>query len=407
MSIKYLFKSLYNRKKIIILLVLQTIVYIFFVMNIFSIVMFKSNFIKNYKENFPIESGAYVKNITDGDSIEKNRNKAWQFIKYIETNKYIKSYRLCLKDGLNTKEFNIDTSKFKEEYIYTEDNFKDNIPWYRFNYGYYSEIEKYIDGNGFRMEDFQKDNEFIPVILGETYKKNYKKGDIIASNNLKFKVVGFLKKTILIMDIDPIINVQSSEKCFISPLTKSFLNEPYNLSMSMPHMIFTFSNNVNNSIIIKQIENKSKELGINLKLNNFYDDLNKFLPDLDSQILFEAIRVLIFTILSLGMFTLSFVYLISNRKKEVGVLYSIGASKKDIICMFCFDMIFIIAVAYLISIPIYLYMGKLVFFFFMNSFNILNLGVPFIIILLISFISLILPINNIIKLKPNELIGGK
>lgn len=75
--------------------------------------------------------------------------------------------------------------------------------------------------------------------------------------------------------------------------------------------------------------------------------------------------------------------------------------------MFCLDMVLIIGLAYLLSIPIYMYFGETVIYFFINDFNIINLGAPFLIMLLISLLSLIIPINNIIKLKPNELIRGR
>ncbi|NYC71662.1 putative ABC transport system permease protein [Clostridium beijerinckii] len=410
MSVKYCLKNLYIRKKIMLLLLFQAIVYIFFLMNLFSMSMFKSNFTKNYKENFPLENGAYIKDGIDSEKLEKEIGNVRKFIDYIEDNKNIKSYRLSVIDRLSTEEFNINTDDFKQQHTVNMD-YKNFIPLYRINYGYYSEIEKNIYGSGLKKEDFDKDNEFTPVILGEIFKKNYKIGDIISNDDKssKFKVVGFLKKDILILDgMNPAESTKSSEKGFIIPLTKTFLNEEnYMLPHSMKNMVFTFNNNLDNSAVIKQIIDKGKELGMNLEINNFYDSLNTFINDVDIQIRFESVKVLIYTLLSFGVFTLSFIYLINNRKREVGILYSLGASKKNIIFMFCLDMVLIIGLAYLLSIPIYMYFGETVIYFFINDFNIINLGAPFLIMLLISLLSLIIPINNIIKLKPNELIRGR
>lgn len=129
--------------------------------------------------------------------------------------------------------------------------------------------------------------------------------------------------------MNPAESTKSSEKGFIIPLTKTFLNEEnYMLPHSMKNMVFTFNNNLDNSAVIKQIIDKGKELGMNLEINNFYDSLNTFINDVDIQIRFESVKVLIYTLLSFGVFTLSFIYLINNRKREVGILYSLGASKK-------------------------------------------------------------------------------
>lgn len=410
MNIKYFFQNLYMRKKIMLLLLFQAIIYIFFLMNLFSMAMFKSNFTKNYKENFPLENGAYIKTGMDSEKLEKEIEKVREFINYVEDNKNIKSYRLSVTDRLSTEEFNINTDKFKQQHN-IDMNYKDFIQVYKLNYGYYSEIEKHIYGSGFKKEDFDKDNEVTPVILGEIYKKDYKLGDIISNDDksLKFKVVGFLKRNILFLNgSNPAQSTKSSEKSFIIPLTKTFLNkENYMLPHSMRNMVFTFNDDLDNSTVIKEITDKGKELGMDLEIDNFYDSLNIFLEDIDVQIRFETMKVLIYTILSFGVFTISFIYLINNRKREVGILYSLGASKKNIIFMFSLDMVFVISIAYLISIPIYMYFGQTIIFFFINDFNIINLGVPFIIMLFISLLCLVIPINNIIKLKPNELIRGK
>ncbi|NRT92134.1 hypothetical protein [Clostridium beijerinckii] len=170
MSVKYCLKNLYIRKKIMLLLLFQAIVYIFFLMNLFSMSMFKSNFTKNYKENFPLENGAYIKDGIDSEKLEKEIGNVRKFIDYIEDNKNIKSYRLSVIDRLSTEEFNINTDDFKQQHTVNMD-YKNFIPLYRINYGYYSEIEKNIYGSGLKKEDFDKDNEFTPVILGEIFKK--------------------------------------------------------------------------------------------------------------------------------------------------------------------------------------------------------------------------------------------
>lgn len=410
MDIKYFFKNLYMRKKIILLLIFQAIVYIYFLMNLSSFIMFKSNFIKNYKENFPLENGAYIKDGIDSQELKDEIENVREFVDYIDNNKDIKSYRLSVRDRLSTEEFNINTDRFEQQYN-VDMYYKEYISAYRVNYGYYSEIEKNIYGNGFKKEDFDKYSDVTPVILGEIYKKDYKLGDIISNDDksIKFEVVGFLKKNMLFLDgSDPANSTYSSEKSFIIPLTKTFLNEEnYMLPHSMREMTFTFNDNSDNSAVINEITKKGKEFGMDLEIDNFYTSLNIFLEDLDVQIRFESIKTLIYTILSCGVFTLSFIYLINNRKREIGILYSLGANSKNIIFMIFLDMIFIISIAYLISIPMYMHFGQTVIPYFLNEFNIINLGIPFIIMIFISLLCMVIPINNIIKLKPSELIRGK
>ncbi|BFN06043.1 FtsX-like permease family protein [Clostridium tetani] len=406
MNINFLMKDLLHRKKIVFLLIIQTIIYVYFLINFFSINMFQKDYTKNYHNSFPINNGVFI---SDMESLEKVNNKqALDFLNYIDNNLDVKQYKLYLKDHLTAKDFNIDNLKYIQNYLIEGEIGKGLVPYYKLDYNYYFQIKEYIDGSGFTKEDFHKEVEFTPLILGKNFKKDYKIGDTILSNNnkIKFKVVGFLNKNLLIFEGDPIGGTNSLDGSFITPLNRKEFLDDYNLGMALKNIIIEFKDNINYKNAVTKVQNMSNKIGLNIILSDFLIPLNKFLEDIESQVKFESLKVNIFTVLSLGVFILSIINFINLRRNEIGILYAIGANIKDIIILICFDIIVVMILGYLISLPLYIHNSKLIVFFFVNNFHIKNFILAFFSLFFIGILSLIIPCYKIIKLKPKDLIGG-
>ncbi|NFJ85945.1 hypothetical protein FDA82_06165, partial [Clostridium botulinum] len=92
MNLKFLMKNLINRKKIIILLIIQTAIFIYFLTNFFTLKTFKNDFIKNYQKDFPMKAGVYVSNLLLEEDFENKDKQILNFINYIKTNDNINNY---------------------------------------------------------------------------------------------------------------------------------------------------------------------------------------------------------------------------------------------------------------------------------------------------------------------------
>lgn len=103
---------------------------------------------------------------------------------------------------------------------------------------------------------------------------------------------------------------------------------------------------------------------------------------------------------------------IENRKKEIGILRSLGLSKQGIFNIFFFESLYISAINFIISICA---CGILVIFINLNlkkrgliialsRFGFLQIGLIFIILLFVSFIATLFTTNKMVIKKPNEII---
>lgn len=107
---------------------------------------------------------------------------------------------------------------------------------------------------------------------------------------------------------------------------------------------------------------------------------------------------------------------INNNKKQIGILRSLGARQSDLFKIYYLESIIIVAISYIIS-TILLYFNVILsnniisrdLFFYVKPilFNVNALLYMFILIILISFVSSVLPIINLSKKKPVDIIYNK
>jgi putative ABC transport system permease protein len=412
MKLTFLLKYMNSKKKFIVLILLQTTIYIYFLMSFFSFTLFKHNYIENYNKYYPVYNGFSLTSKETGlfGNIDKLPGELPKFMSYLDKNKYIENYRLYIDDtSYNQDYFNMDYTKYRSKYNSMDED-TTSIPSIKIDRTYYNVIKKYVNGPGFKASDFHKNNNYTPIIMGKNFSKDYKIGQVIISRDekIKFQVVGFLKENVLVMGYEPVYNSKSLEGTFILPLDRSKdLLDGGVVANSLQHFSIEFNpNKISYKAASQQTLQEMHSLGMDYSALNFYDSFNGFLIMIGSELKFEIFRTSVLTILSLGALTLSLLYSINTRKKDIGILYALGAKKRDIIFMLFFESILITLLAYLVSVPLYMHFGRQVMLIFLTDYGFENMGYAFIAALLISFISLIIPCYKVIKLNPRDLIGG-
>lgn len=412
LNLTFYLKQILIKRKILILLIIQSIIYSFFLINFFTLVFFKGNFINHYKRYYPIDTGGYIQVSTMGNaaSVETQKKPRDELFNYIMNNKELSGCFIYTTDMVPQEYFGIDYSKYYQKFKAASDMSMRSIYYVKIDEVYYNRfIKPYTIGQGFSPSDFKENKDTIPLILGSNFKGHYKIGDIIKSqdNKTNLKVMGFLNENVLILNgPNPVDGSESLEGSFLVPLNRVELSDPYQLLKVFEHLGFEVKNSTNFDVASKNFSEKASELGLSCNIANFKDEFYKFLSEVDGQIKFDLLRIGILTILSMGVLTLSFLYLINTSKRDIGIFYATGASAKDIVCSILFELACIVLCAYLISIPLYILVSKRIIVYFMNDFNIRNIlsaGVAF---LVIGLLSVIIPIDKIAKMKPRELIGG-
>ncbi|MDP4142910.1 MAG: ABC transporter permease [Bacillota bacterium] len=413
MKFTFLVKYMYNKKKYVFLLLLQTILYIYFLMNFFSFMLFKQNYIEDYNKYYPVHDGFRLVDSKSGQigNIENTTKILFKFLDYLDHNSNVENYRFYVQHSdYNGDDLNIDYSKYYSKY--QSGDVPQGIPAIEIDHIYYDIIKKYVSGPGLQDSDFHKNTDYTPIIMGKSFSKDYKVGQVLTSKDkkTKLKVVGFLKENVLILsNADSVYNSRSLEGSFILPLDRNELlsadaSTAFNV---LGHFSIQFNDKkIDYKAASDQITSELNALGSTFSTTNFYDVYNNFMNMVGGQLKFEIFRTTILTILSFGALCLSLLYSINTRKRDIGVLYALGARSKNIIFILCFEAVMVNLIGYLICIPLYMHFGKEVFLIFLTDYSVKNMGAAFIASLIICAISLIIPCYKIIKLNPRNLIGG-
>jgi putative ABC transport system permease protein len=173
-------------------------------------------------------------------------------------------------------------SKYYSKYKTPDGDIPKSIPSIKIDGIYYNVIKKYVTGPGFKANDFHKNKDYTPIIMGGNFSKDYKIGQLIISEDkkIKFKVVGFLKENVIVLsDSDPVYNSQSLEGSFILPLDRNELLGDASIAYnSLAHFSIEFNpNKISYKSASYQIVQEMNSIGLNFSTSNFYDDFNGFL----------------------------------------------------------------------------------------------------------------------------------
>ena len=268
---------------------------------------------------------------------------------------------------------------------------------------------KLSNGRKFNYDDYNpKDNDSeIPIILGSDYSEIFKINDKIHfydsySNSKKTgTIIGFLEKgQFYIKKPVAIENIVSLDKTVLIP------SQP--IKENNQDIINNKSTNLNNLKLYLQITN-SYFVDLNdSDISNLKEQSNKFnffdisIVSMDDsisifkeifkqqQIIYISILILILLISSISMIT-NIINSINDRKREFGIYFAMGATKKYIIDLVVYEIFILIFSAALLSTLIIKYFNPSD----INIFDINTYGLMCLIVLIISMLISLIPLLKI------------
>lgn len=268
---------------------------------------------------------------------------------------------------------------------------------------------KLSNGRNFNYDDYNpKDNASeVPIILGNDYSEIFKINDKIHfydsySNSKKTgTIIGFLEKgQFYIKKPVAIENIVSLDKTVLIP------SQP--IKENNQDIINNKATNLNNLKLYLQITN-SYFVDLNdSDISNLKEQSNKFnffdisIVSMDDsisifkeifkqqQIIYISILILILLISSISMIT-NIINSINDRKREFGIYFAMGATKKYIIDLVVYEIFILIFSAALLSTLIIKYFNPSD----INIFDINTYGLMCVIVLIISMLISLIPLLKI------------
>ncbi|EPB8194136.1 hypothetical protein CYK62_14810 [Clostridium perfringens] len=277
----------------------------------------------------------------------------------------------------------IDTLKYKREFsgdiTGIDDNENSLIEHISSSKELIDEFEfKLLDGRWFTEDEYENHNVWVeeknlivPVVLGKNFKDFFKLGDQFKdfSGNINFEVIGFLEDN----------QYFSSSNLFFYPSKQSSLNNfmitPYKIpkqyeSLEIFDGIWKINSNLNYNSFIEKIENKIKELNLNVSIEESSNYLNLYNKSyIESRNLALLQQTLLTLIVIVGI-TISVMIFIDRNKYMLAVHRAFGATKKEILKT-AFLIPNIINLCSLITVIIFIKIGIVKNFVGFN-FNVLN-----------------------------------
>ena len=272
-----------------------------------------------------------------------------------------------------------------------------------------------IDGRSLNEEDFNLDNDNIPIIFSEEYKDIVNIGDVVTYEGIltqRYKVVGFYNKNIKWFPSNDIqfFALEDLGKMGITiPSKKEKEVNFYGLAIN--NSTYITSDKLNKSEIQNIVDDVNKDYGLNIEILSIKDILNRFKQGIYPFILqkvFFSIFMLVSSCLGLAS-NMSFT--IINRKKEFGIRLANGFRKKDIKLLVISEMLFLSLISTIIAMIFKfteLYKNRqfsIAEKIIVPQFSIIDFVVAIVLVVIIIVISSIIPLRNIDKLQPKEMIG--
>ncbi|WP_125154774.1 FtsX-like permease family protein [Clostridium rectalis] len=400
-----------KRRAIYILILLQMTFYIYTVMSFFNLYEFRNEFIKKLDTSItsegryyflPYQSEFYV----DEEQSKEDKLELLNFIKSDHRVLGIGSFRTVLLPSYNINNFDKIFESFKVENF---QNNNGNVILLKIDYDYFKLMNlSCVKGNIFKKEDFYNDNVIYPIIVGHNFKKYYNLGDELhIDENLKYKIIGFLPKDYTVYLSSTVMNMENANSIIICPEDIQLKDNAGILKEKFFGGIqFVFRNNVDYEKSINDFYKKSNELNIKINFIKFKDNVHHFYNALEPTIKIELFKVIVFFILTLvGVISL-LLYLLNIRKKEFGVLICTGIKLGKLLFLILCEWFILILISYFISCVLFINFETSLNGWFKYTYGMHNLGITFIVTVLIFAIASIIPIRKILKVQPRDLIGG-
>lgn len=406
MDKKFIFFDIKRNFIVNLLIIIEVALWIFYTASLVSLINFDNSYKKRYRRSIPIENAEVMKFYKMGISgdYEESRddcnNKIKESLKLIKDNGYNYGFiQRNIAQEFPSEIFGINENDLKGNFTKMEKNLP-KVSSIGFNYGMIENYKNNINGEVFNEEWVIKDN-LIPVIVGCDIAEKVKVGESYIKDEITYKIIGTFKKDTLAFDYTN--TVDSSfllNKSFVIPLSEDKFFENFNYE---PITIFFKGDKAEvSSNLNKGIEKVSSDIVV----EDFENDLDKFLYELRTKKYYEICRIFIVTIIALTSIITTISYKIVSDRDRIGILYSFGTSKKDIFKVFATEFFVNILIGIFGGSLFYIKNCASVYSFFINEnllFNLyISIGILFVVIFLITLTGL----SKINKLTPREMIGG-
>ena len=407
---------------------------IYFIFSTISQINFKNDILKNYEKNYPLDKGIFTSfsEIADNEKLiikedldfklERNMYSFFYNQKDIIDKIYFNNFKIYPIDIINIKK---PQSKDLKSNGYDE-----TLKVFSINKDYYIDyIKDYIDGEGFESIDFERDIINIPILLGSDFKDIYKIGDIIENKKLNksFQVKGFIEKDkfIFSMNGSPAYGIESLNNSIVCAYNEKGLERAIKMNLSMkkdgdignkdtvlipdlpkiiPSIILKVSSEQKLDQAIDELNKRLLNNGLSVELLSMKSDIDIFLERFNHEISFNTLILFIFGILSVLVVSTIINYTIQKFKYNIGILYSIGATTKDILNIFFRRILQISIIALILGGILYVVIRKSIYLFFVNEIKIEYIVYGSLVYMIIIGISFIVPIVKIKKYRPIDLL---
>ena len=280
----------------------------------------------------------------------------------------------------------------------------------------------YINNIGIDLSEGEfNDNSYVPVILGEGYRNQFKIGDKIESVRFDLNenivnetliVTGFAKKGSLVCIIgstDDLIEVDNyiiiQRDLDLKMKLKKYDDE--NKEMNEKIIIYNYLTNAyydfKESGDINKIEKSTSNSGLNFKFESNNEKIDEFINENSTtlwQIRVFVIFILFFTIISIIIVMINS---INDNSKEYGINMMVGASNKDIACRILYQIIILFSTSLAVALFIICRCICDDMYITMNFINVFEL---IIICTVICIFTCIIPSKKLKKISLNSIMKG-
>lgn len=255
-----------------------------------------------------------------------------------------------------------------------------------------------------QINSSQWDGLCVPVILGDSYRDNYKIGEIIESENLKCKVAGFMSANQFFLDkgIYHLTRVKNLNTFIILPIPKNLLYGNINNTF----LILDSQTQDDFNYIKSDLENLAKEHDVKVSVVDQSENINMFIRELNHSTNIKLLIILFIVFFVIIGMVVIFISRISARRKEISIHIIHGATITDICIRIFLEHLYLIIMAVVSSICYLSRINTKIVTDIIPFQIILFLQSTIILSILIMLISLI-PIYYIKKYKLNYLLKGE
>lgn len=398
----------FNKDKLInILITLQIVLCIYYIYSFISIINFKDDYIKLYEKSYPVENGLLVNfvpaqlNNSDVD-IEK-------ILKTLDKNNI--SYGIMLNNSeekykIPVEELNILPSDLisKCEYAPMQPSSIIN-PW-KVNFEQLKFNQNKIIGN-VNKEVWNIDNDHIPIVVGKNFNKKLNIGQKFNYNNQDYIIVGMFDDEILYTTYyDTVLSAIEVSGSFMIPTSPKDFKRDNELQSYDYEPITIYGYNNGNSIKIEDLNYILKDYINLIQISDYKKDLNWFMDEIHYEILRKIIKTSIITILTTALLIISMTFKLLMNKDKIGVMYSVGLSKREIFKTYLREFIVFILISITLSFIVVNRFGRFSFRYFMIYNKILYWCLALILLILLIIICLIIIFNKLNKMTPKDIMKG-